>query len=72
MEQIKDETKITIKQGSKVRLINIQDVIYIESLGRKAILHLSDEIITYYAKISKLEEQLSPYFFELTELISLI
>ena len=63
MEQIQDETKITIKQGSKVRLINIQDVIYIESLGRKVILHLSDEIITYYAKISKLEEQLSPYFF---------
>ncbi len=58
-----DKTKITVKQGSQVRLINMQDVIYIESLGRKAVLHLSDETIEYYAKISQLEEQLCPYFF---------
>ena len=63
MEQIQDKTKITLKQGSRVRLVNIQDVVYIESLGRKAILHLANETIEYYEKISNLEEQLYPYFF---------
>lgn len=63
MDQIQDHTDIIVKQGSRIRLVNRQDVIYIESLGRKAVLHLPDEIIEYYAKISKLEEQLHPYFF---------
>ncbi|KAI4444956.1 hypothetical protein C823_007978 [Eubacterium plexicaudatum ASF492] len=63
MEQTQDQIKITVKQGGRIRLVNIQDVVYIESLGRKAILHLSNEKIEYYAKISKLEEQLYPVFF---------
>lgn len=63
LEQTQNKTKITIKQGSRIRLVNIQDVIYIESLGRKVALHLAGETIEYYAKISQLEKQLSPYFF---------
>ena len=63
MDEKQDRMRITVKQGSKVRLVNIQDIIYIESLGRKAVLHLPDETIEYYAKISQLEEELSPYFF---------
>lgn len=63
MDQKQDKTMITVKQGGRVRLVNIQDIIYIESLGRKAILHLPDETIEYYAKISQLEEQLCPLFF---------
>ncbi len=63
VEQTQDQIKITVKQGGRIRLVNIQDVVYIESLGRKAILHLSNETIEYYAKISKLEEQLYPVFF---------
>ena len=58
-----DLTTITVRQGGKTRYIKAQDVIYIESIGRKALLHLSDEIIEYYAKISLLEEQLKPVFF---------
>lgn len=58
-----DLTTITVRQGGKIRYIKAQDVIYIESIGRKALLHLSDEIIEYYAKISLLEEQLKPVFF---------
>lgn len=57
------QLRITVKQGNKVRLVAMQDVIYIESLGRKAVLHLAGETIEYYAKISQLEEELSPYFF---------
>lgn len=63
MDHRQDKIRIIVKQGSKVRLVTIQDVIYIESLGRKAVLHLVDETIEYYAKISELEKQLSPYFF---------
>lgn len=63
MDHKLDEMKITVKQGSKIRLVDIQDIIYIESIGRKAALHLSDEIIEYYAKISELEVQLYPFFF---------
>ncbi len=64
MEQNKEKAGIlTVRQGTKVRMIAIQDVIYIESLGRKAALHLADEIIEYYAKISSLEEKLHPVFF---------
>ncbi len=63
MDERQDRMRLTVKQGSKIRLVNMQDIIYIESLGRKAVLHLPDETIEYYAKISQLEEQLSPYFF---------
>lgn len=63
MDRKQDEIKITVKKGSKIRLVNIQDIIYIESIGRKSVLHLSNEIIEYYAKISDLEAQLYPFFF---------
>lgn len=63
MDQKQDKIKIVVKQGNRTRLIDMQDVIYIESLGRKAVLHLTDETIEYYAKISQLEEQLCPHFF---------
>ena len=44
-------------------VIDRKDVIYIESIGRKAVLHLEQETVEYYAKISRLEEQLRPAFF---------
>lgn len=63
MDSLQKELVIIVKQGSRVRLVDAWDVLYIESIGRKAVLHLSDEIIEYYAKISMLEKQLTPYFF---------
>ena len=63
MDHKQDEIKITVKQGSKIRLVDMQDILYIESIGRKAVLHLSDEVIEYCAKISELEVQLYPFFF---------
>lgn len=54
---------IVVKQNGKTRLIESKNVIYIESFGRKAFLHLSNETIEYYAKISQLETQLQPQFF---------
>ncbi len=56
---------IIVKQGSKTRYIIAAKVIYIESLGRKVLLYLPDEIIEYYAKISLLEAQLKPDFFRI-------
>lgn len=57
------DTNIIVKQNGKTRLIESKDVIYIESFGRKAFLHLANEVIEYYAKISQLETQLQPDFF---------
>lgn len=65
MNQKQDRTKIIVKQGGRIRFVNMQEVLYIESLGRKAVLHLADETIEYYAKISQLESQLHPYFFRI-------
>lgn len=57
------EANIVVNQNGKIRLIESKNVIYIESFGRKALLHLADETIEYYAKISQLEAQLQPDFF---------
>lgn len=57
------ETNIIVNRNGKIRLIESKSVIYIESFGRKALLHLADEVIEYYAKISQLEAQLQPDFF---------
>lgn len=57
------EGQITVNQNGKIRLIESRNVIYIESYGRKALLHLADETIEYYAKISQLEAELRPMFF---------
>lgn len=56
---------LTVRQGSKTRFIHLHDIIYIESIGRKAALHLQDETVEYYAKISDLEKQLGAGFFRI-------
>lgn len=63
--KIDNKETIIVKQGTKIRYIQAADVIYIESLGRKVLLHLTSEIIEYYAKISILEAQLIPDFFRI-------
>ncbi len=60
-----EKTEILVKQGNRIRLVNSQDVIYIESVGRKAVLYLRNETIEYYAKISSLETYLKPCFFRI-------
>lgn len=54
---------IVVNQNGKIRYIAAKSVIYIESYGRKVLLHLENEVIEYYAKISQLEAQLEPGFF---------
>ena len=62
-QAMEDDAVIRVKQGNRIRLIDRKDVIYIKSIGRKAVLHLEQETVEYYAKISRLEEQLRPAFF---------
>ena len=60
-----NETKIKVKQGTAVRFVETKDVIYIESIGRKAVLHFKDSTIEYYATLSSLTETLQPGFFRI-------
>lgn len=59
------ETRILVKQGNTVRFVEAKEVIYIESIGRKAALHLENETIEYYATLNSLAEKLQPDFFRI-------
>ncbi len=63
MSHRKGNMTIEVKQGNKIRYVNADDVIFIESMGRKAVMHLRGETLEYYAVLHRLEEQLGPAFF---------
>ena len=55
--------ELLIRKGSTTRKVMEEDIYYAESSNRKVILCLGSEKITYYGKISGLEEELSDHFF---------
>lgn len=55
--------EIFVKINNTVRTVPAEEVCYIESNSRKVILHLPDQNIEYYDKISELEILLRPEFF---------
>lgn len=63
MVQKKDQTKLIVKQRDTVRFVEVKDIVYIESIGRKAAIHFMDETIEYYATLSSLTQKLQPGFF---------
>ncbi len=65
MNSQQNQLIIQVKNGTKIQLVDAADVIYIESIGRKAVLHLANDTIEYYAKISGLEMQLGTDFFRI-------
>ncbi len=59
------ELKIMVKQGTTVHFIEAKDVIYIESIGRKVILHFMDSTTEYYDTLKSLSETLQPGFYRI-------
>ena len=56
---------LTLQSANINRTIPLNQIKYIESSNHKVILHLKDEQLTYYAKISDLETQLQGQFFRI-------
>ena len=56
---------LTLQSANVNRTIPLNQIKYIESSNHKVILHLKDEQLTYYAKISDLETQLQGQFFRI-------
>lgn len=59
------ENKMLIKTGGETVNIKTDNIIYIESSGRKNIIHLKNESVEYYGSISELESRLIFGFFRI-------
>ena len=55
--------EILVRNGHTTRNICADEIYYIESSNRKVTLHLKNEKVEYYGKISELERELQPDFF---------
>jgi len=53
----------TIQVGNETVLLNEDDLYFAEVQGRKITLHLAEQTLTYYGRISQLEQQLQGSFF---------
>lgn len=62
-EKNKEQEYLFIKSKNKKLKIKTEDILYIESMGRKVEVHLKSEIIEIYAKMNDLEEQLGNGFY---------
>lgn len=62
-EKNKEQEYLFIKSKNKKLKIRTEDILYIESMGRKVEVHLKSEIIEIYAKMNDLEEQLGNGFY---------
>lgn len=52
--------KLIIRKNHELITLNQKDIVFIESFGRKVILHSFDNVYEYYSKISDEEIKLSP------------
>lgn len=57
--------EILVRNGNTTRSVPADEIFYMESSNRKVILHLREEIIEYYNKISELERELKTSFFRI-------
>jgi len=53
----------TIQVGNETLLLNEDDLYFAEVQGRKITLHLAEQTLSYYGRISQLEQQLQGSFF---------
>lgn len=58
----KENKSIVLKVGKENKRVNIKDINYVESEGRKIKFNLGDEVITVYGKISDIEDDLGKLF----------
>lgn len=52
-----------IKAADGYRRINVEDILYVESDGRKVILHMKQEILEFYDRMEELEKRLGAGFY---------
>ena len=57
--------KLVVQFGGTSRIIARDSIYYIESHGHKAVLHLKEETVEYYAKLGELERELAGQFFRI-------
>lgn len=62
-EKNKEQDYLFIKLKNKKLKIKTEDVLYMESMGRKVEIHLKSESIEIYAKMNDLEEQMGSGFY---------
>lgn len=58
-----EERFLTVKQGTGICKISLNQILYIEVLGRKITLHTPDKKWDFYGKLEQLEETLPDSFF---------
>lgn len=56
---------LTLRVGNTGRTVPLGEIRYIESSGHRAVLHLQDSALTYYAKLGDLERELQGSFFRI-------
>ena len=52
-----------VKVAGSHRRIPVEDILYVENMGRKVILHMKSENIEYYERMNHLEEVLGEGFY---------
>lgn len=52
-----------VKAADGYRRVNIEDILYVESDGRKVILHMKQEILEFYDRMEELEKRLGTGFY---------
>lgn len=57
--------KLIIQFGSVRKIIDPDNIYYVESRGHKVILHLKEGSLEYYAKLGTLEQELSGQFYRI-------
>ncbi len=57
------EHAITIRQGTMVRRVPFEQILYLEVINRKIYLHKNQETIPFYGKLSEVEPMLPDTFF---------
>lgn len=59
----KDKEPLVVRVGRSYYHIQKEQILYIENMGRKVVLHMKNKEITYYAKMEELGELLGSNFF---------
>ncbi|MCM1088573.1 MAG: LytTR family DNA-binding domain-containing protein [Muribaculaceae bacterium] len=57
------EKHMLIKAAGVYRNINVADILYAESDGRKVVLHMKTEVLEFYEKMEELEQKLGEGFY---------
>lgn len=63
IKERKEKQPLQIKDGNTWRFVNVADIFYAESSGRKVLLHTVEGILEFYGRMQELEQKLGKDFF---------